>query len=234
MIFILNNYSLPNTSAFSRRISFFPSRSSGTGEGHFYFTGHHSYRLFRSMKHMMSTHSQVGLTPTRSDPELHGVQRVKAEKEGGSGSETDWTGTGDDWTGTSNDSVFINYIRSKHTELSRFASPGASPSPPPPPPRVQSEEVYTNLNPLTLNQDNTYCSINTTLVARNKSPSPRPPATTMPDKFADSLTDDDGYCKMMISNVNRAGLKEVHPTPVGPGWQGEMNRRTSNQSTDSR
>lgn len=208
-----------------------PCRSSDTGEGHFYFTGQHAYRLFRAMKHMMSTHSQVSPSnPGGSAPpaplmsELdpgYGLVRMKGNGSVGgetkdSGSESDWTGgTGDDWTGASSDSAFINYIRSQH-QNSRFNSSPGAPSPPlqrrsntssP----QQSEEVYMNLNPNTLNQDNQYCSINQ---IRPKGHSPTPtnkPGLSSPLQSVLELSeslDEDDYCKMVSNAGIRAGLKQ--------------------------
>ena len=209
---------------------FFFNRSSDTGEGHFYFTGQHAYQLFRSMKHMMSTHAQ--LSPGQS-----GALRGRGgEREGGSESESDWTGTGDDWTGTSSDSAFINLIRSNHEHL-RFTSAGASPSPTPPyrSGSTQSEEIYTRINPQTLNQDNQYCLINQLhpiAVNPPTSPSPRrSPLTTTtistPKHTVLQLTDslDDEYCKMVPRASIREGLlvKEGTSPPPIPA---QTNHRT--------
>lgn len=197
------------------------SRSSGTGEGHFYFTGNHAYRLFKRMKHMMLTHSQMASPlPARQDHQSNGQGRGRGE---GSGSESDWTGTGDDWTGTSSDSVFLNYIRSQH-QFNPTRSPGISPSPPPPRSNSSSsshqEGIYTNLNPSTLNQDNQYCSIDRLHPVAVKSPtlSPTPNRVTPPQPLhsLEALAEDDEYCKMVPNSGIRAAVlmqQKTSPTP---------------------
>lgn len=200
-----------------------PCRSSDTGEGHFYFTGQHAYRLFKGMKHMMSTHSQISSPlPVRADQQSNGILRGRSDREGGSGSESDWTGTGDDWTGASSDSAFINYIRSHHHHGSadRFTSPGMSPSPPPRS-SSQGDGIYTNLNPNTLNQDSQYCSIDRLHPVASKSqttsPSPNrgaPPTSTLLNSVSELVesAEDDEYCKM----VPNAGIRAALMNPTSP------------------
>lgn len=209
-------------------------RSSDTGEGHFYFTGRHAYRLFIEMKQMMSSHSKISSNcssplvasplPSRgSRTSPNGFVRAKGEG-GGSGSESDWTGTGDDWTGASSDSAFINYIRSRHqfgsTEHARFGpSNSDTPSPPPPHRSTSTDGIYTNLDPRTLNHDNQYCSIDRLQVhpvagkapsaLRNPSPN-RTPLNSMAE-LGESLNEEDEYCKMVPNAVIRSGLGPARP-----------------------
>ncbi len=219
------------TSALFKKLLHFPAfllfRSSETGEGHFYFTGRHAFRLFVGMKNMMSSHSKITSncsSPQVASPLLSRADRtspngyMKSKGEGGSGSESDWTGTGDDWTGASSDSAFINYIRSQHqfgsTEHARFDPSSAMPSPPPPHHSASNDGIYTNLDPHTLNQDNQYCSIDRLhpIAGRPiKNPSPnRTPLDAM-SELGESLNEDDEYCKMVPNAVIRTGLGLARP-----------------------
>ena len=211
----------------------FVCRSSDTGEGHFYFTGQHAYRLFKNMKHMMSTHSQVSSPlPSRPDQQqVNGISRMRGE--GGSGSESDWTGTGDDWTGASSDSAFFNSMRARY-HGDRFASPGgsASSSSPPPLPRERTgslsagDSIYTNLNPNTMNKDNQYCSIDRLQQQLagvvHKSPSPNRGALPTSTRSLSSVselgesTEEDEYCKMVSHAGIRAGLAQQDPSLMSP------------------
>ncbi len=178
----------------------------------------------------MSTHSSpTPLSPSSRRSETSTLVQVNGEREGGSagGSESDWTGgTGDDWTGTgtSSDSAFINYIRSQHQHGDRFGllGGGATPSPPLPPLRRTSnrsaEETYANINPMTLNQDNQYCTINQ-LTQNNSRHTPNtatpthvqtPPPKNLVDSYS---TDDDEYCKMVPNVASRAGLRGPNAPP---------------------
>ena len=194
-------------------------RSSGTGEGHFYFTGQHSYRLFRAMKHMMASHNTVSPSSSSSSSSTRSPQTGFSRgpgSEGGaeasSGGESDWTGTGDDWTGASSDSAFINFIRSQHQNADKFRSPGISPSPPPTqlgrPPIPRADEVmYMPINQQMLNEDNQYCTIQD--LKKPTSPSPSKHAALQPVIELTDSTDDDGegYCKMVPNSI-RTELKQ--------------------------
>lgn len=157
---------------------------------------------------MMSTHSHTaspGPSP-RPDHQTNGSSRVRVE--GGSGSDSDWTGTGDDWTGTgtSSDSAFFSYIRGRHQmeHSSRFTSPGhASPSPPPPRSSSQGEGIYTVLDPLTLNTDSNYCSIDRLQPRAVDTLRPSPSKSLGP---VAELEESDEYCKMVPNTGIRAAL----------------------------
>lgn len=172
---------------------------------------------------MMSTHSQiVSPLPARHDQQHNGVSRVRSDREGGSGSESsDWTGTGEDWTGASSDSAFINYIRShQHGGSNSFSPPGVTPSPPPPRSNSQGDLIYTHLNPLTINQDNQYASIDRLhpIAGKSQTLSPSPnrratPITTSLNSVCEQ-TEDDEYCKMVPNMGIRASLLRKTPMSV--------------------
>ena len=160
----------------------------------------------------MSSHSQVtSPLPNRQDPPINGLVRTRGvERDGGSGSESDWTG--DDWTGASSDSAFINYIRSQH-QL-HHCSPRVSPSPVP---TISGtgDGIYMGLSPHTLNHDNQYCSVDRLHPVAAHSPTPnRPSGPTPLDSVAElgeSLTEEDEYCKMVPNASIRAELMKQPP-----------------------
>lgn len=184
---------------------------------------------------MMSTHAQItSPLPSRHDQQPNGVSRARSEREAGSGSESsDWTGTGEDWTGTSSDSAFINYIRSqRHGGSGSLSSSGVSPSPPPRS-SSQGDIIYTHLNPLTINQDNQYASVDRLHSIAGKSwtltPSISPLNSVSELGESLTLTEDDDYCKMVPNTDIRAGLLQhsamsSHHLPLPP-LPGENNVR---------
>ena len=179
---------------------------------------------------MMSTYSHITspLPSSRHDQVSNGIPRGR---EGGSGSESDWTGgTGEDWTGASSasDSAFItNLMRShRHAGSDTFSSSGVSPSPPPPPrSSSQGDGIYTSLNVFTLNHDNHYASVDQLhSKSRTICPSPikgAPPTMTTPlnsvAELGESQTEDDEYCKMFPSSGIRNTLMKTAPKSPVPG-----------------
>lgn len=165
---------------------------------------------------MMSSHSQQISSPLSGRAEQLPMARARGvERDGGSGSESDWTGTGDDWTGASSDSAFINFIRSQHQlHHSSHSSPRMSPVP-----STSGEGIYTGLSPNTMNQDNQYCSVDRLHPVAPHSPTPNRGNTTPLDSVAElgeSLTEEDEYCKMVPNASIRADLMKKAEPPLSP------------------
>lgn len=173
---------------------------------------------------MMSTHSQItSPLPSRHDQVSNGIPRGR---DGGSGSESDWTGgTGEDWTGASSasESAFINNLMRSHRHAgSDSLSSGVSPSPPPRS-SSQGDGIYTSLNVFTLNQDNQYASVDRLHSIAGKSTSRTvspgaPPTTTTPlnsvSELGESLTEEDDYCKMVPNSIRGDLMKAPPMSPI--------------------
>ncbi len=162
------------------------SRSSQTGEGHFFFTGLHTSRLFSIMRHLMTHRSTTPTSSTsspslaasarsspflspgtprrRSDPALltHSVTNnpmyLRVEHNNAE-SEDDWTGgTGDSWTGTSDSGFFIGSNVSQPQEgRNHFILPSGPP--PPLPTRGPPMGHYADINITTMDPNSQYVQI---------------------------------------------------------------------------
>lgn len=164
-------------------------RSSQTGEGHFFFTGLHTSRLFSVMRFLMTQRSTTTPTSSNSSPLLtssvssspllspgnprrrsdsslltHSVQAnpLYHRVERNTESEDDWTGgTGDSWTGTSDSGFFVgSNVPQPQEGRNHFILPSG---PPPPLPFRASPTVSTNqyadINVSTMDPNNQYVQL---------------------------------------------------------------------------